>query len=104
MSSTSLRLSVRHRSVTPRRCARRDTPEWGTTQPEATSRCDGYPKETGSPITLRVMAPGDPALDEYRQLRDEKAADWRLITQTTVATLATSGAVFSSHTPSAPAT
>lgn len=40
------------------------------------------------------MTPGDPALDEYRQLREEKAADWRLITQTTVATLATSGAVF----------
>ena len=40
------------------------------------------------------MASGDAALDEYRQLRDEKAADWRLITQTTVATLATSGAVF----------
>lgn len=45
-------------------------------------------------IRLRGMASSDPALDEYRQLRDEKAADWRLITQTTVATLATTGAVF----------
>src|SRR4051794_33271634 len=33
------------------------------------------------------------ALDEFRQLREEKAADWRLITQTTAATLATAAAI-----------
>jgi hypothetical protein len=32
-------------------------------------------------------------LDEYRQLREEKAADWRLITQSTITTLASTAAI-----------
>lgn len=35
----------------------------------------------------------DPAAEEYKQLRDEKGADWRLITQTALTTLATTAAI-----------
>jgi hypothetical protein len=35
----------------------------------------------------------DPAANEYTQLREEKGADWRLITQTALTTLATTAAI-----------
>jgi hypothetical protein len=35
----------------------------------------------------------DPAAEEYKQLRDQKGADWRLITQTALTTLATTAAI-----------
>jgi hypothetical protein len=40
-----------------------------------------------------IDAEAQAGLDEFRQLREEKAADWRLITQSTIATLATAAAI-----------
>ena len=37
--------------------------------------------------------PSEVAADEYRQLREEKGADWRLITQVALTTLATTAAI-----------
>jgi hypothetical protein len=39
------------------------------------------------------VADPDPAAEEYKQLREEKGADWRLITQIALTTLATTAAI-----------